>query len=170
MITYILETIVFQIVFLLVYDHFLKKETFFQWNRVYLLLTFLLSLILPSLEIEAFKSLISSKAQIYPEFLWKINSLEFINQPIEGPLSRSLLSPLSWILVIGMVLTIVLFGAKLYRIQRLRKEGVVTYHSDFTQVLVRESSVAFSFFKQVFVGENISEEKYPRSCHTRWFM
>lgn len=51
MITYILESLAFQLVFLLAYDLFLKRETFFQWNRVYLLGTFALSLILPWVKI-----------------------------------------------------------------------------------------------------------------------
>jgi TonB family protein len=41
----------------------------------------------------------------------------------------------------------------------LRKEGIVTYHPDFTKVVVRRSSVAFSFFKQIFVGNDIPKEK-----------
>ena len=56
MIQYILETLAFQLVFLMVYDLFLRKETFFQWNRVYLLLTFILSLVLPWIHVEALKT------------------------------------------------------------------------------------------------------------------
>ena len=47
MITYILEILAFQLVFLLAYDLFLRKETFFGWNRFYLLSSFVLSLVLP---------------------------------------------------------------------------------------------------------------------------
>lgn len=47
MIRYILECMVFQLLFLIIYDLFLKRETFFQWNRAYLLGTFALSLLLP---------------------------------------------------------------------------------------------------------------------------
>ncbi len=53
MIQYILETVAFQLLFLFVYDLFLKKETFFNWNRVYLILTPLLSLLLPLLKLNS---------------------------------------------------------------------------------------------------------------------
>jgi len=53
MITYILQAILFQLLFLLVYEVLLKKETFFSYNRWYLLITAVLSLLLPFIQIEA---------------------------------------------------------------------------------------------------------------------
>lgn len=55
MIHYILQTIVFQLLFLLAYDVLFKKETFFRWNRVYLLATAILSFALPIIKINGFK-------------------------------------------------------------------------------------------------------------------
>jgi len=46
MLYYVLQTIAFQLFFLIVYDVFLKRETFFNWNRAYLLLTASLSFLL----------------------------------------------------------------------------------------------------------------------------
>jgi bla regulator protein BlaR1 len=50
---YILQTIAFQLFFLIIYDAFLKKETFFNWNRAYLLVTALLSIALPFIKIQS---------------------------------------------------------------------------------------------------------------------
>lgn len=52
MIQYILECIAFQLVFLVIYDFYLKRETFFQWNRCYLIGAYPLSLFLPWIKIE----------------------------------------------------------------------------------------------------------------------
>ena len=52
MVSYIIQTVAFQVFFLLIYDMFLKKETFFNWNRFYLLATALVSVILPFIKIE----------------------------------------------------------------------------------------------------------------------
>jgi bla regulator protein blaR1 len=49
---YILHVVLFQLLFLLVYELLLKKETFFTWNRWYLLATAVASLLLPFIEIE----------------------------------------------------------------------------------------------------------------------
>ena len=48
---YIIQVIAFQLLFLVTYDLFLKKETFFQWNRVYLIATSILSFGLPFIKI-----------------------------------------------------------------------------------------------------------------------
>ena len=66
MIQYILEILAFQILFLIVYDLFLKGETFFQWNRFYLIGTFILSLVLPWVKIEALKTTVSQDFIGYP--------------------------------------------------------------------------------------------------------
>ena len=47
MIHSILQILVFQVLFLAVYDLFLKKETFFNLNRIYLLLTPIFGFALP---------------------------------------------------------------------------------------------------------------------------
>ena len=52
MIHYILQILAFQLLFLVVYDLFLKRETFFQWNRLYLVVTPILSFILPLMKID----------------------------------------------------------------------------------------------------------------------
>ncbi len=52
MIHYLLQIVAFQLLFLVVYDLFLKNETFFKWNRAYLLLTPVLSFVLPLIKID----------------------------------------------------------------------------------------------------------------------
>src|SRR5690606_18615280 len=58
MLHYILQTIAFQLFFLLIYDVFLKKETFFNWNRIYLITTAILSILIPFIKIKGFKNVL----------------------------------------------------------------------------------------------------------------
>lgn len=46
MIHYMIQLIAFQLVFLLIYDVFLKRETFFNWNRAYLIVSALISVVI----------------------------------------------------------------------------------------------------------------------------
>ena len=46
MASYIIQVIAFQLVFLIIYDAFLKRETFFNWNRVYLIASALISVVI----------------------------------------------------------------------------------------------------------------------------
>ena len=51
MIDYIFKVLLFQALFLVIYDLLLKRETFFQWNRVYLLITPLVAYLIPFIEV-----------------------------------------------------------------------------------------------------------------------
>ena len=58
MLQYIIQVVLFQLGFLLMYELLLKKETFFNINRLYLLVTPLVSLLLPLLKIESLSTLV----------------------------------------------------------------------------------------------------------------
>jgi bla regulator protein BlaR1 len=60
----ILQIIAFQALFLLVYDLFLKRETFFNYNRAYLLVTSLLSLVLPFIKFSELKKMATENVVI----------------------------------------------------------------------------------------------------------
>ena len=67
---YVFQTILFQLLFLVAYDLFLKKDTFFNYNRVYLLVTSVLSLVIPFVKIEGFNKIIPTSFMVaLPEVL-----------------------------------------------------------------------------------------------------
>lgn len=152
MIPYILECIAFQLVFLVIYDFFLKRETFFQWNRAYLIGTYILSLLLPWIKIEAFKTAVPERFYVYPEYLWGINdSVSVVAYQSSG-------FSISWehgLLFGGMFLAALLFGHKMLQLYRLRRKGDVQFFKDFTRIVIVESNVAFSFFRSIFLGDRI---------------
>ncbi|ASV29651.1 M56 family metallopeptidase [Maribacter cobaltidurans] len=157
MIQYILECIAFQLVFLVIYDFFLKRETFFQWNRVYLLVTYVLSLILPWIKIEAFKT----ETQVflgYSEFLWNMDQSEVAIVP--NPDNHFTLTWQEGIFWVGALLAAIWFIIKLWRLYKLRSQGKISYFKDFTQVLIPKSNIAFSFFRSIFLGEKIVGREY----------
>ena len=152
MIQYLLECIAFQLVFLIIYDLFFKQETFFQWNRAYLIGTYLLSLILPWIKIEALKKSVPEKYYVYPEYLWGANdAIATVAVDAQQPV----LSLEQYILGAGMLVASVFFGYKIWKLNRLRKRGKVIPFKDFTQILISDSQIAFSFFKSIFLGDNI---------------
>ncbi|MFT4830702.1 MAG: bla regulator protein BlaR1 [Psychroserpens sp.] len=158
MIQYILESVAFQLLFLVIYDLFLKKETFFQWNRAYLLGTFALSLVLPWIKIEALKATVSKEFMAYPEYLWGFNM-----SPEVIATNETSYFNLSWqemTLYGGMFLAAVLFIFKLVQIQRLKNKGEVHHFNHFTRVVVAKSNIAFSFFKTIFLGDEVLKKEH----------
>ncbi|RYC50624.1 M56 family metallopeptidase [Flagellimonas olearia] len=160
MITYILECLVFQLVFLLAYDLFLKKETFFQWNRVYLLVTFVLSLVLPWVKIEVFKTVMPQEFAEIPVLMYQLDGV------VLGVESATrfweVLPWYYWIMGLGSVVAAGWLVHKLFQIIKLKRDGVVEHHPDFTKIMVKESVLAFSFFRNIFLGGNIEKEKEVR--------
>ncbi|MBO0331287.1 M56 family metallopeptidase [[Muricauda] lutisoli] len=160
MITYILESLAFQLVFLLAYDLFLKKETFFQWNRAYMLVTFALSLILPWVKIRALQTSMPQELETTTVFLAQLNGV------VLGPgmEQASWLERISWpylVLGLGSTLATIWFVYKLIQISRLRNKSVVENYKEFTKVTVPKSTSAFSFFRNIFMGEEIKKDKEP---------
>ncbi|NYJ26772.1 M56 family metallopeptidase [Allomuricauda sp. ARW1Y1] len=158
MITYILESLAFQLVFLLAYDLFLKKETFFQWNRTYLLGTFALSIILPWVKVEALTTPMPDGLQTTTVFLTQLNGV------VLGPGAEetSILQQISWpylVLGLGSLFATIWFAYKLVQIKRLRHKGAVEHYREFTKVTVPQSTSAFSFFRNIFMGEEIQKDK-----------
>ncbi|WP_282049138.1 M56 family metallopeptidase [Maribacter aquivivus] len=158
MIQYILECIAFQLLFLVIYDFFLKKETFFQWNRVYLIGTFVLSLILPWVKIEAFKQQVPQRFSAYPEYLWGLQ-----NEAVVVQVEESMGFNLTWqegILYGGMLVALLLFGLKIRQLYLLRKSGEKVTYPLFTQIVITNSNIAFSFFKSIFIGDKVLKMKH----------
>ena len=157
MIQYILEAITFQLVFLIIYDFWLKRETFFQWNRAYLLSTYALSIVLPWVKIEAFKTKVPEAYYVYPEFLWNTNDMAAVT------VSESKGVPISWEYVLlfgGMVLATLFFVNKLRQLYGLKKKGRIRRFPDFTQIIISNSQIAFSFFKSIFLGDRVLQGDY----------
>ncbi len=159
MIRFILECMAFQLLFLIVYDLFLKRETFFQWNRVYLLGTFVLSLLLPWIKIEALKTTVSSEYFVYPEYLWGLDMSEGVFVSPENSPSFNF-STSEIICYGGMLMAAMLFTYKLYQINRLKARGEIRYFKDFTRVVIRNSEMAFSFFRSIFLGDKVLEKDH----------
>ncbi|TDS19111.1 TonB family protein [Maribacter caenipelagi] len=158
MIQHILECIAFQLLFLVIYDFFLKKETFFQWNRVYLIGTFVLSLVLPWVKIEAFKQQVPQTFAQYPEYLWGLQ-----NEAVVVKVQESASWNLTWqegVLYGGMLLASLLFILKIRQLYLLRKSGEKVHYPFFTQIVIANSSIAFSFFKSIFIGDRVLRMKH----------
>ena len=165
MIHYILQILAFQLLFLVVYDLFLKKETFFSSNRLYLIVTPVLSLILPLIKIDLIRQNIPEQFMMQlPSVLIGGNSrtpilasetLDAITISSVSDLSYSEIGQLIWF--IGILVSFGIFCFKLYKISKLKKLGTITSVNGLKIYRMPNSDSAFSFFKNIFLGEQLSE-------------
>lgn len=159
MLHYILQTIAFQLFFLIIYDVFLKHDTFFNWNRAYLLVTVLLSVVLPFIKIESFKQVIPQQFIIMlPEVILGNPAQTESNFVLSNGIEQTSRFIFTWELffVLGATLTFVLFTYKLIKILFLIYKNPKYWKGDLRIVELINSNAAFSFFHYVFLGNFIN--------------
>ncbi|MFT4847779.1 MAG: bla regulator protein BlaR1 [Sediminicola sp.] len=162
---YILQILAFQLLFLVVYDLFLKNETFFKWNRLYLIVTPLLSLILPLIKIDLIRQNIPEQFMMQlPATLIGISqtsplvtseALDVITIYAVNGLSYVEIGQIIWGL--GALVSFGVFCFKLYKISKLKRLGIRTTVNGLRVYNLPNSDTAFSFFKNIFLGEQLSE-------------
>ena len=153
MIYYCIQVVLYQVLLFGVYEVFLKKETFFRWNRWYLLLLPAVSLLLPLIDIPSL-SYTLQQAFTYTLPVLELNSS---NQGLESGNFITNLLPTIWL--IGSLVSLARFIFRIYQLlsilscsQRIKKDG-------FMLISIPRSNQAFSFLNMVFLGEELTESQ-----------
>lgn len=154
MIYYFIQIIVFQLLLLGFYDLVLKKETFFQLNRVYLVFTPLFIMVVPFLKFEGLQNTLNNIVTINLPDVLVPNTTQTVRASF---ISLELGILLIWLF--GTTVALYYFIKKLNRIHQLKKKGNVESFPDFTVVNIPGTDIAFTFFKMVFIGEHLSQKQ-----------
>ncbi|WP_299012993.1 M56 family metallopeptidase [uncultured Polaribacter sp.] len=154
MLNYIIQVVLFQILFLVIYDFFLSKETFFNKNRWYLLSTPILSFVLPLVKIPTFqKAVPQSYVLSVPEIVF------YPEQVIAQTSWYQSLNYIDILFAIGVIIFSVVFIAKLWQIIDLISSYKRVKKQNYTLVLIPKEAKAFSFFNYIFIGKEIPENQ-----------
>ncbi|CAM1351689.1 M56 family metallopeptidase [Tenacibaculum insulae] len=154
MINYIIQVILFQVLFVAVYDLFLSKETFFTKNRWYLLSTAAISFLLPFIKIPTIQKAVPLEYTILlPEIV--LSPQKVIEQ-------TSLYQSLNYVEIIfwcGFLAFLSFFLIKLTKLIRLIISNEIQKRESYKLVLLPKQTKAFSFFKFIFLGKAIAENQ-----------
>jgi len=161
MLNYIIQTIAFQLMFLVAYDLFLKKETFFNYNRLYLLGTSILSLLLPLIKIQSFTQAIPKKYIVtLPEVvIGNISSNVEVNNQLLNQANNFLDITINSILFFGALIALFFFTYRIIKIGLLIVKSSKSKELDITIVKLKNTNTAFSFFKYIFLGDELSNNE-----------
>lgn len=154
MINYIIQVILFQVLFLAVYDLFLSKETFFTKNRWYLLGTAIASFLIPLIKIPTFQKAVPQEYTILlPEIVLSPQKV------IEQSSWYENINYVEVLLWLGSTLFLAFFFIKLVKIIRLIFSNEIIKKPSYSLVLLPKQTKAFSFFNYIFLGKDISENQ-----------
>lgn len=148
MLDFFIKVLLFQTLFLAVYDLFLKRETFFQWNRAYLMTTSVLAYLVPLVKIDRVREMVPQEyAVVLPEVV--LNPTATIAQSFDW--AAALFLVLKVVFWIGAVLAGILFAVRLYKIVKLIVAHEKEFKPNYCLVWLKENT-AFSFFNYIFLG------------------
>lgn len=151
MINYFVQTIIYQAIFLMVYEIFLQKETYFKSNRIYLIASSILSLIIPLIQFKGIQENISTAYVVYlPEV---ILNPESIVQPANA--TNSEINYLIIIFWTGLIISSLLFIIKLGSIFKLILTNKVKKEGQYNLIILDNNQSVFSFFNYIFVTKNL---------------
>ena len=155
MINYIIQVLLFQALFLAVYDFFLQRETFFKWNRVYLLTTPFISFIIPLLKFDKIQ-------QAFPqEYIVQMPTV-FLNPEaliIGTNATETSMDYFSIIFYLGITVFSLLFLIRLIKIIKLISSNEIIKQNIYSLVLLKTKQSAFSFFNYIFINKKLLEIK-----------
>ncbi len=172
MMTYLLQVFLFQLAFLLVYEIWLKKETFFNYNRWYLLLAPILAFLLPLLKLDFLSEVLPAEnfrslgSTWLPEVV--IGGGKSISSENIAPLSETSGS-LNWLLILyacGVLISLSLLLLKFRKLGQLSAKAEIKLEQGSRIHSVPNSDIACTFFDKIFIGDQISaKEKQQIMAH-----
>lgn len=163
MLQYIIQTILFQLIFLMAYDFFHKKDTFFTVNRVYLLVSSFLSLALPFIKVKSIQETIPDDYVVNLPTVF-IGGAQPIKNTVVETTNTVAAAPvnINWWLVmyaVGIAVTLFLFIRKIFIIYSLNKKSTKGTFNTFPIRILPNSKDAFTFWNTIYIGSELSKNE-----------
>ena len=165
-VNFIIESGVSLSLLAIIYVFFLRKETFFRINRLYLLGSILFSLILPFLKFRIFspQSVLLSEITVTP-YRNMIEAVTVYSRDFSGAVEQAIVS--TDLLVIAYVVGVLFFlGRFLFRMAQvvyLIRKNKVQKMKGFKLVMLENDASPFSFMEYVFISKSLqNKEGYDR--------
>ncbi|WP_170837078.1 peptidylprolyl isomerase [Aquimarina amphilecti] len=138
---------------------FHKKDTFFTVNRVYLLVTSVLSLTLPFIKVKSIQETIPDDYVVNLPTVFigeriSNNTIEVANTVSSASLN------INWWLVlytVGVSITVFLFIRKIVIIRSLKEKSTKGMVNKFPVRILSNSKDAFTFWNTIYIGNELSE-------------
>ncbi len=149
--TYFIQNILLQIIFLLFYQLFLKKETFYRLNRLYILGSLALSYIIPFIHFDFSSSHINIYKNLEPVIIGIDKMSNQINQNFDFQWFRL-------IYLFGILLMTIIFTQKLIKIYDLYRRNPKQKIQQAIRIDVSGLKNAFTFMNWIFVDSELPQE------------
>ena len=151
---YILEVTLCWLFFYGFYRVFLRKETFFRTNRIYLIASLILGLVIPQITFFATQ----------PEVVF-VQTVQLSVQMISAQVEATAMTLPTWqdvfwtIYIVGIIVLMIRLLMDIYKITTIYQSSIVTQKADYKLVLSDEEHPPFSFFNYLFISKQTIEKQ-----------
>ncbi|MFD2161336.1 energy transducer TonB [Paradesertivirga mongoliensis] len=135
--SYLIQVNIYLILFYAFYELVLKNETFFKWNRIFLLASGVLSFIIPAVQSDWVRSMFVTKEIEQVTYVIAVSPVITLSAPAATDSNLSLMEWLSIIYLSGALFFLCRFIWQLSKVNRSFKEGSRA-QSFFTKIKVSE--------------------------------
>jgi TonB family protein len=150
---YLLEANIYLAVFYAGYCLFLNKETHYTLNRAYLLLSCIISFVLPLIQISSLKPA-EEQAQTYTTVVQ--NTAIATPSPVvnyQPPVSHfTLQDAVLYVYIIGIAVMAFLLAIKIAKLVKMTTNAGALANTKYKLITINGSNTAFSFFNYLFIG------------------
>lgn len=165
-INFLVESGISLAVFSLIYILFLRKETFFRLNRIFLLVSVAFSMLLPFLHLKVYepKSFLLSEVTVTP-YRNLLEAVTIYGQDLSGNVVHQISSSRLIILVylLGLLFFMLKFILRIAQIQKLVRTNEIRRVGNVKFVLIDVEFSPFSFLNYIFINpEKRNEEGYEK--------
>ena len=152
---YLLEANLYLVVFYAVYYLFLRNDTHYALNRVYLLATSVISFVIPLLQLGFLKPVEPQPIAITLIPLPHSVNIHYNTAPAEA-VHFTWQDGLVWAYLLGVAVLFVVFSVKIYQLIKLTRAAKSQTSHDYKLIYLDDSNTAFSFFNFLFIGTKAS--------------
>ena len=164
-IIYGFQVMLIQVMFLSVYYILLHKETFFTWNRLYLLGSVLFSFLVPVISIPVFIQK-NQFLQLNEVVLTNLKTND-ITSSVQNQLDTN--AHVWYLYVLVSFLFLILFFVKLSKIWKLKGEAKKIILNNHKIYVLENSNEAFTFLNYIFIGkDNLDRETIVNHEFVHW--
>lgn len=160
MLVKIIQIILFQGLFVLIYDFWFREETFYTTNRIYLLVTSALAVILPFISIDMLTdTTVSTNIIALSEVVLNPQNIQLPEVNLSSSENLTEFSYIKWIYTIGLLIASLLFLWRIVHLVWLIFTSKKQTKNGFILIELPETTSVFSFLNYVFVGKEVLEKE-----------
>lgn len=150
---YLFESAIIISCFYVFYELFLKRDTWFGFNRFFLLFGVVFSLLVPLLDFSASVDLVHSKNQFeFNEYLYIGNTVNYMKDQTVESVSHFNFIFLIYLLITGLYL--LRFVYQFYKIIKIIRANEIINDKNKKIVLLNDNTAPFSFFNYIFISKD----------------